>query len=113
MSSARPVSTICPAYITATRSAICDEPTSALDVSVQAQILNLLTDLRDKFGLSMIFISHNLEVVKYFTDRIVVMKHGVIVEQGNSRQIFQKPQNEYTKKLIASIMPVKTKFRIN
>ena len=82
---------------------VCDESVSALDVSVQAQVLNLLNDLKEQFGLTYIFISHDLSVVKYMSDRIVVMKKGEIVEQGDAEQIYESPQEEYTKKLLSSI----------
>ncbi len=82
---------------------ICDESVSALDVSVQAQVLNLLRDLQSEFKLTYIFISHDLTVVKHLTDRIIVMNKGKIVEEGYPNQLFEAPQEEYTKKLIAAI----------
>jgi len=82
---------------------ICDESVSALDVSVQAQVLNLLQDLQDEFGLSYIFISHDLSVVKYISDQIMVMNHGDIVEIANSDELYQSPQHDYTKRLLSSI----------
>lgn len=82
---------------------ICDESVSALDVSVQAQVLNLLLDLRDSMGISIVFISHDLSVVRFVSDRIMVMKDGVIVEQGTGDQIFENPKSEYTKTLIHAI----------
>jgi peptide/nickel transport system ATP-binding protein len=82
---------------------ICDESVSALDVSVQAQVLNLLQDLQDEFGLSYIFISHDLAVVKYISDQVMVMNEGVIVEMANSDEIYLHPQQEYTRKLLSSI----------
>ncbi|MEQ8705198.1 MAG: ABC transporter ATP-binding protein [Phaeodactylibacter sp.] len=82
---------------------ICDESVSALDVSVQAQVLNLLMELREKYKFTYIFISHDLSVVKFMSDRMIVMNQGKIVEQGNSDEIYEKPQNEYTKKLIEAI----------
>ena len=82
---------------------ICDESVSALDVSVQAQVLNLLNELKEKFKLTYIFISHDLSVVKYMADRLVVMKEGKIVESGDPEDIYKNPQEDYTKKLIASI----------
>ena len=82
---------------------ICDESVSALDVSVQAQVLNLLQDLQDEFRLSYIFISHDLAVVKYIADEIMVMNEGRIVEIANSDEIYRHPREEYTQRLLASI----------
>ncbi|MEW5879260.1 MAG: dipeptide ABC transporter ATP-binding protein [Pseudomonadota bacterium] len=82
---------------------ICDESVSALDVSVQATVLNLLLDLQDEFGISYVFISHDLAVVRYMADDIVVMNQGAIVERGSSEAIYADPKHEYTKKLLASI----------
>jgi peptide/nickel transport system ATP-binding protein len=82
---------------------ICDEAVSALDVSVQARILNLLNGLKREFGFTYIFISHDLSVVRYMSDRIMVMKDGKIIETGNADQVYFHPQHEYTKKLISSI----------
>ncbi|MEA5570952.1 ABC transporter ATP-binding protein [Calothrix sp. UHCC 0171] len=82
---------------------ICDESVSALDVSVQAQVLNLLKELQEEFGLTYIFISHDLSVVKFMSDRILVMNKGQIVEQGKAEEIYRQPKEEYTQKLIASI----------
>jgi peptide/nickel transport system ATP-binding protein len=82
---------------------ICDESVSALDVSVQAQVLNLLKELQSDFQLTYIFISHDLSVVKFMSDRILVMNRGQIVEQGTAESIYQEPQQEYTQKLIAAI----------
>jgi oligopeptide transport system ATP-binding protein len=82
---------------------IADEPVSALDVSIQSQILNLLKKLRAELGLTMIFITHDLGVVRYLADRIVVMYKGKIVEEGEAEALFQNPQNAYTKKLLAAI----------
>ena len=76
---------------------IADEPTSALDVSVRAQILNLLTDLKKELGLAMVFISHDIQTVRYISDDIIVMNGGRIVEQGEAKQVFQHPQDPYTK----------------
>ena len=87
---------------------ICDESVSALDVSVQAQVLNLLNDLKDEFGLTYIFISHDLSVVKYMSDRMVVMQSGKIEEMGDSDKIYNSPETSYTKKLIDAIPEGKT-----
>ena len=82
---------------------ICDESVSALDVSVQAQVLNLLNDLKKEFGFTIIFISHDLSVVRYISDRIMVMNKGKIEETGAADSVYFNPQSDYTKRLIASI----------
>jgi peptide/nickel transport system ATP-binding protein len=82
---------------------ICDESVSALDVSVQAQVLNLLNDLKYEFGLTYIFISHDLSVVRYMSDRIMVMKQGKIEEIGDAEQVFNTPQSAYTRKLLEAM----------
>ncbi len=82
---------------------ICDESVSALDVSVQAQVLNLLQDLQDEFGLSYIFISHDLAVVKYISDQVMVMSEGRVVETANSDDLYRNPREAYTQRLLASI----------
>jgi peptide/nickel transport system ATP-binding protein len=82
---------------------ICDESVSALDVSVQAQVLNLLNELRDQFGFTYIFISHDLSVVKFMSDRMIVMSKGRIEEMGDSEEIYANPQSEYTQRLIEAI----------
>ena len=83
---------------------IADEPTSALDVSVRAQILNLLTDLKKELGLAMVFISHDIQTERYISDRIVVMNHGQIMEEGPAKQVFENPQDAYTKTLLAAAL---------
>jgi len=85
---------------------ICDESVSALDVSIQAQVLNLLNQLKNEFGLTYIFISHDLSVVKYLADRIIIMKDGEIVETNEADALYANPQNEYTRKLINAIPKV-------
>jgi peptide/nickel transport system ATP-binding protein len=82
---------------------VCDESVSALDVSVQAQVLNLLSDLKMKFGLSYLFISHDISVIKHISDNVIVMKSGVIVEQGDAESIYHNPQQEYTQRLIEAV----------
>ncbi|OAB58165.1 mannose-1-phosphate guanyltransferase [Phormidium willei BDU 130791] len=82
---------------------ICDESVSALDVSVQAQVLNLLRELQDEFGLTYIFISHDLSVVKFMSDRIMVMNQGKIEEIGAADRVYREPERDYTRQLIASI----------
>jgi peptide/nickel transport system ATP-binding protein len=82
---------------------VCDESVSALDVSVQAQILNLLLDLQDEFGLTYLFISHDLSVVNFISDHVGVMNDGKLIECGPAEQIYTQPQQEYTRKLLAAI----------
>ncbi|PPC79281.1 ABC transporter ATP-binding protein [Pokkaliibacter plantistimulans] len=83
---------------------VCDEPTSALDVSVQAQILNLLLDLKQELGLTYLFISHNLGVVEHLVDKVAVMYRGQIVEQGDRDAIFHHAQHPYTQALLSSVL---------
>ena len=82
---------------------ICDEPVSSLDVSIQAQILNLLQDMKDRYGLTMLFISHDLSVVKNVSDRIVVMYLGKICEVGSTDSIYSRPSHPYTRALLAAV----------
>ena len=82
---------------------VCDESVSALDVSVQAQVLNLLQDLQEEFGMSYIFISHDLSVVKYIADQVMVMHHGRVVELANSDDLYRDPQDAYTRTLLSAI----------
>jgi len=82
---------------------VCDESVSALDVSVQAQVLNLLQDLQDEFGISYIFISHDLSVVKYMADQVMVMHHGEVVETANSDDLYRHPAHPYTRSLLSAI----------
>ncbi|MFK7756809.1 MAG: ABC transporter ATP-binding protein [Flavobacteriales bacterium] len=82
---------------------IADESVSALDVSVQAQVLNLMNDLKAKYQLTYLFISHDLSVVNYMSDRLLVMKSGSVVEQGNSSEIYASPKHEYTRELLSSV----------
>jgi peptide/nickel transport system ATP-binding protein len=85
---------------------VLDESVAALDISVQAQVLNLLNDLKDKLQLSFLFISHDLNVVKYMSDRILVMEQGSLIEEGEADELYFNPQQPYTQKLIASLPKV-------
>ena len=96
------------AIVNKPRLLIADEPTTALDVTVQAQILGLLNSLRREHGLAMLFISHDLAVVSQVADRVAVMQRGEIVEQGAVRDLFERPQHVYTRRLLASAPTMKT-----
>ena len=85
---------------------LADEPTSALDVSVQAQILNLFKQTKRELGLTYVFVSHNLGVIRYVSDRMAVMRLGQIVEAGESEAIFTNPQHDYTRALLAAVPDV-------
>lgn len=82
---------------------ICDEPISALDVSIQAQVINMLKDLQEQRGLTYLFVAHDLSVVKYISDRVVVMYLGMIVEQAETEELYSNPQHPYTKALLSAI----------
>jgi peptide/nickel transport system ATP-binding protein len=82
---------------------VCDESVSALDVSVQAQVLNLLNDLKKEFGFTVVFISHDLGVIRYISDRIMVMNKGRIEEIGPAEDVYNHPRSAYTKRLIQAI----------
>lgn len=90
---------------------ICDESVSALDVSVQAQILNLLLELQQEMNLAIIFISHDLSVVKHVSDKVAVMYFGKVVEEGSAVEVYANPQNDYTKTLLSAIPITHPKYR--
>lgn len=102
---------IASAMVILPRLLICDEPTTALDVRVQAQILKLLRDLSEEYGVGILLISHDLRVIRQLCDRVVVMYQGEIVEAGRTEQVFENPQHEYTKQLISAI-PSREKVRL-
>jgi peptide/nickel transport system ATP-binding protein len=99
------------ALATKPRFLVCDEPTSALDVSIQAQILNLLKDLQEQLGLTMLFISHDLPVIRQMCDRVGVMRHGQLLEVAETETLFTAPQHEYTKHLL-DLMPKFSGFQM-
>jgi len=90
------------ALVLSPRLIVCDEPVSALDLSIQAQVLNLMTDLKRDLGVSLVFISHDLDVVRYISDSIVVLRHGQIEESGPAERVYNNPQAEYTQRLLAA-----------
>ena len=92
------------AIITRPALVVADEPTSALDVSVQAQVLNLLGDLRERLGISYLFISHNLAVVRHIADEVAVMKDGLFVERGSAERVFTRPEHRYTQALLGAML---------
>jgi ABC-type oligopeptide transport system ATPase subunit len=92
---------------------VCDEAVSALDVSIQAQIINLFIDLKEKYNLTYLFISHDLSVVRHISDRIAVMTKGEVVELGDSEQVMADPQHDYTRKLLSAVpLPGKSRRRV-
>lgn len=96
------------AIVNRPRLLIADEPTTALDVTVQAQILDLLADLRERYSLAMLFISHDLAVVSQVADRVAVMRHGLLLEEGPGQAVFQSPQHAYTRSLLGAIPTLQT-----
>ncbi len=86
---------------------VADEPVSALDVSVRAQILNLIADLADEYSLTVVFVSHDLAVVRHLCDTIAVLHHGRLVELGPSDQVYERPEHPYTRRLVAAVPTVR------
>jgi peptide/nickel transport system ATP-binding protein len=82
---------------------VLDEPVSSLDASVQAQVLDLLTDLQDEFGTTYVFISHDFGVIEHLCDRVIVMRDGLVVEEGDINDVFTAPEHEYTKELLSAV----------
>jgi len=91
---------------------VADEPVSALDVSVRAQVLNLMADLVEEYRLTLIFVSHDLGVVRYLCDRVAVMQNGLIVEQGATSDIYENPANDYTRTLIEATPTIRHRQEI-
>jgi peptide/nickel transport system ATP-binding protein len=96
------------AIVNRPRLLIADEPTTALDVTVQAQILKLLADLRQRFGLAMLFISHDLAVVAHVADRVAVMRHGLLLEEAPTQALFRQPLHAYTRSLLGAVPTMRT-----
>ncbi|MGH8057729.1 MAG: oligopeptide/dipeptide ABC transporter ATP-binding protein, partial [Candidatus Entotheonellia bacterium] len=92
------------ALVTHPKLVVCDEPVSSLDVSIQAQVINLLQDLKERMGVAYLFIAHNLGVVRYLSDRVAVMYLGRIVEMASSEQLFTQPLHPYTRGLLVSVL---------
>jgi len=97
------------ALITRPKLIVADEPVSALDVSVQAQVLNLMQDLQDRWGVTYLFISHDLAVVDLVCDEVIVLQHGSVVEQGRPDELFRRPQHPYTQRLLAAVPGMKAR----